>query len=125
MALAGGLFTFLNGRLNEAGTRDARERVIVWTLAGLSAALTLCGFAASIIGFGLWSLAIFLVAFIFQTTLFIRQPGPMGRIEIVSFCILCCTTTTLFISIFTLHFFERHLKVTSDIIDLLNKMNRP
>jgi len=125
MALAGGFFTFINGRLNEAKTSDARERVIAWSMAGLTLVLVVAGVIATLFNLALWASTLYLVAFTIQIILFIRQSGPVSRIELVSFCLLCCVTVTTVSLMFTLSILERHLKVTEGIVDVLRKMNRP
>src|SRR5438552_11675739 len=94
MALAGGIFNFVNGRLQEAKTPEARSRVVTWTLLSLSVAFNLAGVATS---FSLDSylavLALFALALALQITLFLRHPAPIQRLEVVALCLIVSTFT--------------------------------
>ena len=122
MALAGGIFTFVNGRLIEAKTTNARRRVVGWTLSGLSTTFLLAGLFTSFLNSNLWPLALFAVGFAFQITLLLRQSGPVQRIELLTFCLVCCGFT-LFTSItLTLHFTGRILGVVEKMTEVLKAL---
>jgi hypothetical protein len=123
MALAGGLFSFVNGRLNEAKTHDARQRVITWTLGSLSFAFILVGLIVSFFKVSLASSIFFLISFALQVILFVRGIGPINRIELALFCLTCSVMTTAIGFVLVLDLVSRNVEITGRIIDLLKPLD--
>ena len=115
LALAGGAFTFVNGRLSEATTSEARRRVYDLALQWISFALNLIGIL-SILFIPGYTVAIvfFAAAFVVQITLFMRREEPIRRIDIVTFTLMCSAFAFFLASVGTLYWVGR-------LVDILSK----
>lgn len=86
ITLAGGIFTFVNGRLNEAKSPDGRRNVTVITVGCLSLLATALGFFVIVVfNFSLACLPLFAVGFILQIVLVLMDPTPVTRMSLVTF----------------------------------------
>lgn len=90
LALAGGVFTFVNGRLNEAKTEESRTFVISMLIfafvciANLSAVLTLMFIKP------LASIPLYILVLMAETISYVRRGNILTRWSIVSYCLLSC-----------------------------------
>lgn len=94
LALVGGFLTFLNGRLKDADSEEGRTRVWATTLNVAVLVAFLGGFAASSIkpaGF-LIAAAMFLAGYACWCALFLMNPQPAQRRDIVVFGSFSVTT---------------------------------
>ena len=116
LALAGGVFTFVSGRLKDAEGIRAKERVIGLTLQWLSVSLNAFGLLAGLFlkGYAI-SVVFFSLAFLLQVLLFLRKSEPVRRIDVVTFSILCTSFGVFLVGVISLHFFGR-------LLDLMEKM---
>lgn len=87
LIFAGAVMTFINGRLNEAKTANARSRVVTLTLVWLSIlASILAGLSLFALKTPYAAIALFGVALALQAAVFLRKSGPVSRSEIVAAC---------------------------------------
>jgi hypothetical protein len=114
MALAGGKFAFINGRLQEAVTYEGRQNVVNWLLRVCGLIFSLLGFGSVLIfhNFALPAIA-FLIPIMFSIILALRRTGPIGRGEVLYLCFLCCYFTFMIIAWITLYLFDQVIKALS------------
>ena len=89
LALAGGAFTFVNGRLAEAKTPEHRQSIYRVTAQVVALVISI-----SAVGLVLWASlyktagVLFLLSYAVQSGLFVTRKGAPGRAEILSFTFL-------------------------------------
>ncbi len=116
LALAGGVFTFVAGRLKDAETFEAKANVVRLTLEWLSLALNLAGMlTAALTRTYVVPGVLFAAAYMIQTVIFLRRTGPPSRMEMVTFSLM----TSIFISaaVVALLFATMH-----DMLDLIRTL---
>jgi hypothetical protein len=128
MVLAGGIFVFVNGRLNEAKTSDQRSRIVGWTLQALSIAFSISGVAVVLLlpNVALWPLALSAVSFAFLVAEVLRQSGPVLRgSEVLTLCIIFSSFTLFGALTTSFYFTHRVLSLIdrqSNLIELQSKL---
>lgn len=103
LAFAGGVFAFVNGRLNEAGTPERRALVTTYILFSFIIVFSLGGVIAHILGEHLIGYTLLSLMFIVNNVEFLRNKGPVRRHELVMFFILYCVVAIYISSIFTIY----------------------
>ena len=117
MTLAGAILVFVNARLQEATTPEARSRVVMWTILSLTAAFNLAAVAASfVLDSYLTVLALFAVPLALQIILFLRDPQPIRRLEVFALCFIFSAFTFLAAAALTLHFTTRLYEVFTPLL---------
>jgi hypothetical protein len=116
LALAGGVFTFVSGRLKEASGPEGKKRVVTLTIRWLSVALNALALLAVIFGKGFAVPVLLLsLAFVLQIVLFLRIAEPVERVDVVGFSLLSGFYIFFLASAVSMHFVGR----TLDLIDKL------
>lgn len=125
-ALAGGIFTFVNGRLNEAKTSEQRSRVVTLTLNLLSIAFSLCAFAAMFIpNAGLWFLLFFAISYAISLGVFLRQCGPTLRLaQVVFLCFTFSTFTGFVTTMISAYYIGRLVEVIHHQMDITDRLSK-
>ena len=99
LALLGGVFTFVSGRLRDAPDDDAKSSVWALTALWTAAALWFIGIAlAMFVDLPLHSIPLFCLSLAIHWKLFVSGPEPASRKAIAMFALLCAVTAfaTLF-----------------------------
>lgn len=113
LALAGGVFTFVAGRLKDAESPDAKANVVRLALEWTSIILNVVGLAlGSFTRAYFAAVAFFLIAYGLQTFIFLRRRGSPSRTEVVSFSLL---TAVVVSGVVVALLFS----VTHDVLDLI------
>ena len=117
LALAGGVFTFVSGRLKEAEGRDAKDRVVGLTLTWISLALNAFGLLAAVVlaGYAV-SVILFCCAFFVQVVIFLRKSEPVRRIDVVVFSFMCSFFGFFLASVITLYWIGQLLYLVKKLI---------
>lgn len=122
LALAGGVFTFVNGRLNEAKTPEGRTTVVDATISGIAIALNVVAFVAVVLGEFLIPTGLFALGFMLNTINFARRSGPVHRSEIIMFGIMCCGITTAVCLGLSFRSINGIADVEGHMVDLLGRL---
>jgi hypothetical protein len=117
LALAGGVFTFVSGRLKEAEGPDAKDRVVGLTLTWISLALNAFALLAAVVlgGYAV-SVILFCCAFFVQVVIFLRKSEPVRRIDVVVFSFMCSFFGFFLASVVTLYYIGRLLDLVKQLI---------
>lgn len=93
LALAGGVFTFVSGRLRDATGPDAKARVLTITTSWIATALWLIGCVLTAIrGLQIYAPLFYVVSFGLHWKLFLERPRQPSRLESSVFAIFCALT---------------------------------
>jgi uncharacterized membrane protein HdeD (DUF308 family) len=87
MALIGGTFTFVNGRLNEATTPERKIHIVDWIIKILAAIFFLAGGISSFFTF-VWILPFYTAGIILDVILFLRLTRPLNRWDVIMLSVL-------------------------------------
>ena len=101
LALAGGVFTFINGRLNEAKTEENRTFVIDILIFVFVCVTNLCAVLALVFIKPLLSVPFYVLVLVAETVSYIRRGNLLTRWSIISYCLLSCiicSTITLIVA---------------------------
>jgi hypothetical protein len=116
LTLVGGVFAFVNGRLNEARDAEGKTRVIrvmqTWISLSLSAASMAITFLFSLLA----ALPLYLVTFIFQSYLFLRDSSPPSRWDVLAYGLLCASLASMSTMGITLYLVERIVELQAGTI---------
>lgn len=125
LGFLGGLLTFLNGRLKDAESPDARAKVWERTLDITVLAVNVVGATLIAIGWGRWGLAIFSVAYAVEFFRFIRRDGPITRGEIAVWILLTCMFTAIVVLVFVAGYFDRVLAIIERLTAIVDRTSPP
>jgi hypothetical protein len=123
MTLIGGLFTFVNGRLNEANTPERKGRVIDWVVRALAVIFYLIGGTLSFITF-IWILPFYTIGIMLDITLFIRTRRPINRWDMVMLAILLSGYFTLALATFVFFTTDKIISQMGQHLDLIEKQQK-
>ena len=125
LALAGGVFTFVSGRLRDADGADARAVVIrrtwEWLASGLSVAALLVAIATNLYAV---SAMLFTAAFVIQAYMFLDNPSPPRRIDVLTFGLLCATFVTTLSMAATFPLLQRIVDLQQRIVEVQQDLVR-
>jgi hypothetical protein len=94
LALLGGVFTFVSGRLRDAEDAEAKARVFAYTWYWTSLAIWFVGIAVSVFaGKHLLAIPCYALSFALQWKLFLDGPEPVSRAATANFAFQCALTT--------------------------------
>jgi hypothetical protein len=126
LALLGGVFTFVSGRLRDAPSEDAKARVLGGTWVWAAIILWLVG-----IGIGTFSqlrmLAIpfYFAAFAIQWRLFVDGPEPASRRAVATFAASCAVVAfAVLFSVFT-QLIDQLVELQGTQVELLKNIVEP
>ncbi len=127
LALAGGVFTFVSGRLRDADGSEAKALVIRRTWSWLAIALSLAAiFVTVAMNLYAASVVLFSASFLVQLHVFLANPAPATRVEVLVIAFLCASLLTSVAMAGTFTLFEgvidlqrRTIQVQNDLIDKL------
>lgn len=93
LALVGGVFTFVNGRLRDAETPEQKDALLRTTAEWIEVAPSLAGLVALVAGAPFYAaVVLFTLSYLLQARLFLRKRTPVQRIEIATFSALTSVT---------------------------------
>ena len=122
LALMGGVFTFVSGRLRDAADDDAKSRVLDLTWLWVAVALWLVGQAlATFTAFRLYAIPLYAVSLAIHWGLFVRGPEPASRKESAVFVMLCTVTGFAILFAMFASFFDRFVELQNQQIELLQR----
>jgi hypothetical protein len=127
LALAGGAFTFVNGRLRDAESLKDKSRLLGATATWVALAPTLAAVLLMFLGAKFYvAVALFLLSYLLQARIFLLKPGPPKRAEILTFSALSGVTAASVVFAITGSLLEgvidnqaRMIQVQGQTIDLL------
>lgn len=123
LALAGGVFTFVSGRLRDADGTDAKSAVIRRTWEWLASALSVAGFLTIVLSkLYVLGMLLFAAAFILQVYMFLQNSSPLRRVDVVTFGLLCATFVSMLMMAITFSLFERVINIQERMIDFQEKL---
>ena len=122
LALMGGVFTFVSGRLRDAADDEAKSRVLDFTWLWIAVAMWLVGQAlTTFTALRLYAIPLYAASLAIHWWLFVRGPEPASRKEIAVFVMLCTVTGfAILFAIFT-SFFDRFIELQNHQIELLQR----
>lgn len=114
----GGIFSFVNGRLNEAKTDEAKHAVRQKTSEWIATGLIMVGAALASFAqmFGV-ACVLYFVAFIIQTCLFVSRRGAASRGEIVMYSLQTAIFFSVLVASFTFSMLIRIISVQESMLD--------
>lgn len=125
LALAGGVFTFVSGRLRDADGADARAVVVrrtwEWLASGLSVGAMFVAIATNLYAV---SATLFTVAFVIQAYMFLDNPSPPRRIDVLTFGLLCATFVTTLLMAATFPLLQRIIDLQGRIVEVQQELVR-
>ena len=122
LALLGGVFTFVSGRLRDAPDETAKSEVIALTWLYAAGAFWFIGIAlATFAKLPLFSIPFYCACLIIHLKLFVSVPEPASRKAIAMFALLCAVTAFAILFAVFAHFFDRMLDIQSLQLELLRK----
>jgi hypothetical protein len=127
LALAGGVFTFVSGRLRDADGAEGQTAVIrrtwSWLAIGLSTAALIATLAMNLY---VVSVVLFSASFIVQMHLYLTNPAPPHRAEVLVVALMCASLLTSLAMAGTFSLFERVIDLQRRTIqvqhDLIQKL---
>lgn len=119
LGFIGGTLTFVNGRLNEAKTDDAKHGVYQKTWDWIATLLFLVGTGISAFG-QLYAAAcgFYLIAFIIQTYLFLSRPHAATRVEIMMYSLQTSIIISIAVLSFVFSMFNRIIAVQEHMLSV-------
>ena len=119
------LHSFVSGRLRDADGTDAKAVVIrrtwEWLASGLSVAALLVIVVTSLY---VVAVALFVAAFVIQAYMFLDNPSPPRRIDVLTFGLLCATFVTTLSMAATFSLFERLISLQQGIVEVQQELVR-
>ena len=123
LALAGGVFTFVSGRLRDADGVDAKavvtRRTLEWLSSGLSAAALLVGILSKLY---VVSVVLFGAAFGIHAYMFVQNPSTPRRAEVLLIGMLCATFALLIAMAVTFPLLERMIDVQGKMLEIQQEL---
>jgi hypothetical protein len=98
LTLAGGLFAFVNGRLGEAKTEEAKARVIRLALEWISISISIAALLLALFVHFLAAVPLYLVVLTLESFKFLRRTSPLERMEVLSVGFLCALFVSLLVT---------------------------
>jgi predicted membrane-bound mannosyltransferase len=131
LALAGGAFTFVNGRLRDAETQEDKNRLLSAAATWIALAPTLAAVLFMFLGAKFYvAVALFVLSYVLQARIFLLKGSPPTRAEILTFSALSGVTAASVVFAITGSLLERvidnqarMLQVQEQTIELLQKQN--
>jgi hypothetical protein len=134
LVLVSQVLSFVNARLTEAKTPDARSAVVHWALQGIALALSAGGIALLFIQ-SFWFVTLLTASFILQVVIVVRQfasSGPVVRREEVLVLCLLFSAYAFFASIGLSGILIRDItdlmsqqrELISHLVDMLERLQR-
>jgi hypothetical protein len=129
LALAGGAFTFVNGRLRDAATEQDRTQLLSAAATWVALAPTLAAVLLMFLGAKFYvAVALFVLSYVLQARLFLVKAAPASRAEILTFSALSGVTAASVVFAITGSLLERvidnqarMLQVQEQTIQLLQR----
>jgi len=123
LALAGGVFTFVSGRLRDAEGADAKAVVARRTLEWLSSGLSYFALLVAILTkLYIVVVVLFVIVFVLQAYMFVQNPSPPRRVDVLTFGMLCATFVTSIALVAMLYLFERVIYVQGQMVEIQQEM---
>ncbi|HEY8358862.1 MAG TPA: hypothetical protein VIL30_15500 [Ramlibacter sp.] len=130
LALAGGVFSFVSGRLKDADGAEAKAAVIRrtwgWVALGLAVAALI---ATVVLDWSGASMVLFSLSVVVQLWMYLARPGPLHRVEVLLVSVLVASLVTSIAMAVTFSLFERLVKIQRETIqvqdNLLRKLQSP
>lgn len=92
LAVVGGVFTYVNGRLREAESEEDTAAAIRTTLDWISFALAAGGFLAAVLARSyVFAVLFFTANFVLQSYMFLRSRAPLRRADVLTLGLLSAT----------------------------------
>lgn len=129
LALAGGVFTFVSGRLRDAEGSNAKNRVLQVTTNWIAFVLWLIGCGlTSFSGLQLYAIPFYLIAFALYWKLFLDGPSRSSRWETSLFAVFCATTATMVLTSILAYMTEHLVSNQAEMLKLIKSvidLNKP
>lgn len=130
LALAGGVFTFISGRLRDAPDTTAKSEIFAITWVWVATAVWFVGIGIAVFAsHSVASIPFFCATLAIQYRSFVAQPNPPSRRAVANFALLCTTAATaILFSIFvdfargTLDIQNRQIEILKQTVETLRSL---
>jgi MFS family permease len=122
LALAGGIFTFVSGRLRDAEGRDAKDRIMQLCFLWIACVLWIAGSAlCAVSGAQIYAVPLYVISFALHWKLFSEGPNPPSRNAVANFALLAAMTAFSIVFAMMISLIDPILRIQERTIQVLER----